>query len=517
MMIANFLITIIVLLMFSLWTPRAATIGKPGCQTLCGNVSIPFPFGIGATHCYIDKWFEIVCTNHTNNLGRPILKRINLEVVNISIDKGTVMVRDQITFSNCKDKDKHTPNHELNIRDNPFFFSATRNVLVAVSCGYLALLTLNSSTDRAVSYTSVGCSSTCSEPSSNDSYWGNTGIINNGCRGIDCCETTIPSRVKSFKIDFLKLEIIESKKECNYAFLKDQNSPAMKFEGADYVPVIMEWYLKHSVFDIFGKPLSNDSTTYCYFIKQIEPFDELPLLTTKCMCKNGFRGNPYVLDGCQDINECEEINENNCGSRICVNKIGRFECHERKSTLVLIGTIGAVLGAFVLLAVGAYGLYKAIKNRKDTRRKQKLFKRNGGLLLQKYLSSGEANVKKTRVFNSNELDKATDHFSINRIVGQGGHSKVYKGMLADGRIVAIKKSKIQDQEKVQEFINEVVILSQINHRNVVKLLGCCLETEVPLLVYEFKMMIPLTRLQIAAGLPSSYILELQDQLQLTSS
>jgi serine/threonine protein kinase len=146
--------------------------------------------------------------------------------------------------------------------------------------------------------------------------------------------------------------------------------------------------------------------------------------------------------------------------------------------------IGTSLGVLSLLFI-TWWLYKVIKKRKYIKIKQKFFQRNGGLLLQRQLSSSENNVQKTKIFNSKELENATDRFNDNRILGKGGQGTVYKGMLVDGRIVAIKKCNIVDERYLQQFVNEIIILSQINHRNVVKLLGCCLETEVPLLVYEF--------------------------------
>jgi len=154
--------------------------------------------------------------------------------------------------------------------------------------------------------------------------------------------------------------------------------------------------------------------------------------------------------------------------------------------IVSFGGAGVLIGsALLLFAFGIFGLYKFIKKQRRSSRMRVFFRRNGGMLLKQQLARKEGNVEMSKIFSSNELEKATDNFNTNRVLGQGGQGTVYKGMLVDGRIVAVKRSKAMDEDKVEEFINEVVVLAQINHRNIVKLLGCCLETEVPVLVYEF--------------------------------
>lgn len=146
---------------------------------------------------------------------------------------------------------------------------------------------------------------------------------------------------------------------------------------------------------------------------------------------------------------------------------------------------GTLSSGLLLLIFGMWLLCKANRKRKVAKQKRKFFQRNGGLLLQQQTSFLHGSVNRTKVFSSNDLENATDRFNASRILGQGGQGTVYKGMLEDGMIVAVKKSKALKEENLEEFINEIILLSQINHRNVVKILGCCLETEVPILVYEF--------------------------------
>jgi hypothetical protein len=145
---------------------------------------------------------------------------------------------------------------------------------------------------------------------------------------------------------------------------------------------------------------------------------------------------------------------------------------------------GASAGLIVLF-VAISSLYLTYQKRKLIKRKQKFFQQNGGSILLQQLSTREDTSQSAQIFTEDELKKATKNYDESLIIGRGGFGTVFKGILPNNKIVAVKKSKIIDANQIEQFINEVVVLSQINHRNIVKLLGCCLETEVPSLVYEF--------------------------------
>ncbi|KAK8342220.1 hypothetical protein V6Z12_A08G217700 [Gossypium hirsutum] len=89
-----------------------------------------------------------------------------------------------------------------------------------------------------------------------------------------------------------------------------------------------------------------------------------------------------------------------------------------------------------------------------------------------------------KTFTLVELEKATSNFSSKRILGEGGFGRVYRGVMEDGSEVAVKLLTRDNQNGDREFIAEVEMLSRLHHRNLVKLVGICIEGRIRCLVYE---------------------------------
>ncbi|KAL6496526.1 hypothetical protein OROGR_029784 [Orobanche gracilis] len=99
-------------------------------------------------------------------------------------------------------------------------------------------------------------------------------------------------------------------------------------------------------------------------------------------------------------------------------------------------------------------------------------------------SSIAAYTGSAKTFSSSDIEKATDFFNETRILGEGGFGRVYSGVLEDGTNVAVKILKRYDQQGSREFLAEVEMLSRLHHRNLVKLIGICVEDRTRCLVYE---------------------------------
>ncbi|KAL1188297.1 G-type lectin S-receptor-like serine/threonine-protein kinase [Cardamine amara subsp. amara] len=88
-------------------------------------------------------------------------------------------------------------------------------------------------------------------------------------------------------------------------------------------------------------------------------------------------------------------------------------------------------------------------------------------------------------FDMKTIQTATNNFSLSNKLGQGGFGSVYKGKLQDGQEIAVKRLSSSSGQGREEFINELVLISKLQHRNLVRVLGCCIEGEEKLLIYEF--------------------------------
>ncbi|XP_044326507.1 wall-associated receptor kinase-like 8 isoform X2 [Triticum aestivum] len=464
----------------------AVQVALPGCPQACGNVTVPYPFGF-RRGCF-RKGFNLTCdeTRHPPKL----LLGDGVEVDAISLADGTVHVQTKVVafrplYTNGAVGARRSIDYnyswygglpEVYKSGAQLAVSTEHNVFVAIGCNFIGYLVAVS--DGGREYVST-CSTLCNGKT-RDAL----------CTGVGCCWTTIAQRYPGYQVMFKDLDdtvtaYTGQSRASVAAFIVDrewfvgtmQNTVSFNdFVNDDFgngpssMPTVLQWWLDvDSDRDLVVKDPRSASRWRCISSNSFAAYIGDAVNKVRCNCSDGYEGNSYIVDGCQDIDECLRPDVYPCHGT-CINMPGTYRCSAKKRIISLAGVAQVT---------------KKLKKRRAKKTRQKFFKKNHGLLLQQLISSNKDIAEKMKIFSLEELEQATNKFDHNRILGGGGHGTVYKAILSDQRVVAIKKAKIVVQREIDQFINEVAILSQINHRNVVKLFGCCLETEVPLLVYEF--------------------------------
>ncbi|KAE8676508.1 FKBP-like peptidyl-prolyl cis-trans isomerase family protein isoform 1 [Hibiscus syriacus] len=173
---------------------------------------------------------------------------------------------------------------------------------------------------------------------------------------------------------------------------------------------------------------------------------------SRCLCNKGYNWDPVV--------------------GTCSGKK-----KSKRASVSLKASIGMISFFTLAIVVAAITSRKPWRNSKQA--KAKLMKEREDML--KSSNGG----KPAKIFRLKEVKKMTNDFSRDRFLGSGGFGEVYKGELPCGDIVAVKSAKVGNIKSTQQVLNEVGILSQVNHKNLVRLLGCCVEAEQPLMIYEY--------------------------------
>ncbi|KAG7597983.1 Wall-associated receptor kinase [Arabidopsis suecica] len=466
------LIHLCLLLVLNLGTAKQTI--SSSCRGDCGGISIIYPFGVGKG-CFFNEWYEVTCNKSTSGEFVPILSKINEELVQISLpgpvshmDKstplGSLRIKTSIASLGCSGSNDDIDKSELlfDLTGSPFLIS-DNNTLVGFGCNIIAAL-IHGKTNL------IGCVSDCKDDETRLDF-----DKSEPCDGYPCCDANIPKKVGVVVgVSIERYDHNLTTGGCGVAFLTDEyhhhqwqsslrpsNYSAQRLYAGKYVNVELTWKLITTNLSYQKSLGCNENPDEFYYNNpcHCDSFNDHKLISTllRCACTRGYTGNPYVLNGCKDIDECKELANICTNGGTCQNSPGSYRCEIRKSHTILI--------------------YVALR--------QKFFEQNGGgMLIHRLSGSGPPNVD-VKIFTEEAMKEATNNYDESRILGQGGQGKVYKGILSDNSIVAIKKARIGDSNQVEQFINEVLILSQVNHRNVVKLLGFCLETEIPLLVYEY--------------------------------
>ncbi|CAN6202375.1 unnamed protein product [Urochloa humidicola] len=485
-------VPMLLLLLFSLTVTlqlqdKAVALLNSSCLKRCGDVDIEYPFGIGAG-CAI-KGFELSC-NMTKD-GRSILMIFGeILVRKILLPDGQVRIMKHIsTMYSLSSRKVDYDYWGQDLFDTQFTYSGKSNMFTVVGINTLAYIT----DDTYV----LGCVS--------QSLTYNNVMAQDGlCAGVGCCRVVLTRDMSNDYVFFDSRYNTtnnytngSTKKHSEYqGYVVIMETTAFHFKTTclntttfldehedGRVPVILNWAVGNETCVESNKKVDS----YACLSNNSMCIDSSNGQGYICNCTEGYHGNPYLRDGCQDIDECVVNVPLPCPGH-CINTIGSFWCpNEKPASSLHSGSTVLVVGpsiSVVILVIAITCAYLIRERKKLANIKQTYFQQHGGLLLLQEI--GLKQGTDFSIFTEAELIVATNKFDDMNILGCGAHGIFYRGTLKDGSLIAVKWCVSMTSEKQRkEFGKEMLILSQINHKNIVKLLGCCLEVEVPMLVYEF--------------------------------
>ncbi|XP_056159756.1 G-type lectin S-receptor-like serine/threonine-protein kinase RKS1 [Syzygium oleosum] len=160
--------------------------------------------------------------------------------------------------------------------------------------------------------------------------------------------------------------------------------------------------------------------------------------------------------------------------------------HRKRSMLVKKAVVATVLvSALVLLLLGSLMYCLLLKRKRDRRGLTPSSTYLDALPGRKDLDSKGRRKTDIPVFDFGIVAAATSNFSSVNELGQGGFGSVYKGVMNNGTEIAVKRLSKHSGQGNEEFKNEVRLIAKLQHRNLVKILGCCIQEDEKLLIYEY--------------------------------
>ncbi|KAI3875694.1 hypothetical protein MKW92_030916 [Papaver armeniacum] len=302
-------------------SPDASGETKPGCSDKCGNVSIPYPFGLTSEEgCSIREagyGYGVKCDS-SYDPPKPFIGTTSLQILSISETEIRVSNRiAKICFNTNGDVVLNDSTVYASVRRTPFTFSNTKNRFSLIGCMSRASYLGFDQEDR--SYL-IQCTSACTSRKQ---------VAEGSCGGYGCCQFSIPKEIKNFMIAAeMSTNVSNSFRysPCIYSFLGEYEQ--LTFAESDLlavpqdgdIPLVLDWAIGNKTCEEAQK----DPATYaCHGKSYCSNSDNNP--GYRCTCFEGYKGNPYFSPGCIDINECEDEKNNPCEG-ICTNTDGSFNC-----------------------------------------------------------------------------------------------------------------------------------------------------------------------------------------------